>query len=109
MTASHRIMGVNDEGYYAPVGLVMISDDGQVSFSEETPPEVVEEINDGLPLPAPFMGKGLRQWVSWLLSRPTITVGPCDPQFEEALERYNETQFLWSQNRSVLPQSQNTS
>jgi len=49
MTASHRIMGVNDEGYYAPVGLVMISDDGQVSFSEETPPEVVEEINEGLP------------------------------------------------------------
>ena len=92
MPQQHNILRSVD-GLCRKVGAVTVWDNGKVTFSEETPPEVRAEIRGGIGLAAPFAGEGLLARIGWLLAPPMISVKPGDPRFLEALEKYNSAQF----------------
>lgn len=91
------IFGVNPEGLYHRVGVVTVWDNGDVAFSEGTPPEIKAEILAGIRYPAPFAGGGLLAWIGWRLAPPMIKVKPGDPRFAKALDRRNSAKFALSE------------
>ena len=91
------IFGVNREGLYHRVGVVTVWDNGEVAFTEGTPPEVRAEIQAGLRYPAPFAGGGLFAWIGWRLAPPMIKVKPGDSRFAKALDQRNNAKFTLSE------------